>query len=219
MQPPPKGDPEFSILGPTNNEILGPNFSVYGWGPQNTANVVAYVGGLQCNAALQPHPNLSATNWEAIFTGVASESYVIRVTSSVGTAPAPPNTISVTVDANPGITIANPTPPMPMAVGDPATNPWDGWQVTGTYDTAKINRVVIYLTRRGISFWGGRGRIEQVATLDTSNGRWSCKLDFMSANDRGKGFLIHYLATRIGGGIVHGSIANFFDGPSADNDE
>jgi hypothetical protein len=213
MQPPPKGDPEFSILGPGNNEILGPNFSIYGWGPQSLTNVVAWLSSTQRTADLQPHPDRNATNWEAIFTGVASGSYAVKATSNVGTAPAPPTTVPVTVDANPGITIDPPTKPMPMGAGDPATNPWDGWQVAGSYDAAKISHVEIYLTRRGISFWGaGGGRIQGVATL-TTNGRWTCNLNFMPSINRGKNLLVHYVATRIGGGIVHGSITSFFDGP------
>jgi hypothetical protein len=217
MQPPPKGDPEFSILSPAAGTVFGPTFSVYGWGPQTLANVVAWAGGAQKTADLQPHPDMNSTNWEAIFTGMTTGSYGIYATSNNnGRTPASPNSVPVTVDAAPGIAIMSVTPPpQPMGVGAPDTNPWNGWKVEGTYDPAKINGVTIYLTRRGISFWKGLGggRIEQAATLTPGTGQWTCNLSFMPSNAVGKGLHVHYLASRVNGGTVHGSLPSFFDGP------
>ncbi|HSQ54882.1 MAG TPA: hypothetical protein VLM40_03980 [Gemmata sp.] len=219
MQPPPKGDPEFSILGPSSGDILGPDFSVYGWGPRSLTSVTAFVGSMNRDASLQLHTEASAMNWEAIYSGVASGNYQVYATcNNNGRYPAPPTTIPVTVDATPGITIDPPIKPGPLGAGGPQTNPWDGWKVTGTYDATKIKKVVIYLTRKGISFWlGGQGqrRNEKEATLNTNDGKWTCDLNFMWEGNRGNGFLAHYVATRKSDDkLVHGSIRSFFNGPA-----
>ena len=33
--------------------------------------------------------------------------------------------------------------------GDPQTNPWSGWKITGLYNPAVIKKVWIYLTHKG----------------------------------------------------------------------
>jgi hypothetical protein len=213
-KPPPKGDPDFEMFYPTLNEVLGPNFSVYGWGPQTLTTVSAYVGTTMQPALLQVHPADNAINWEAIFSSVAAGSYGVYATcNGGGQTPSSPRTVSV--EASPGITIENPIIPGPMEASGLQANPWQGYSVGGTYDSSKINGVTIYLTRGGISFWkfGTTQRIEQAATLNSGNGRWICNLDFMPAAHVGNGFLIHYVASRTTGGKVRGCLTSRFNGP------
>lgn len=210
----PIGDPDFTIDVPTNGSVLGPNFSVSGPGPQNMTNLVASVGTTTQTGTQQPN----STSWEAVFSNMASGTYAVSATSSAGTAPVPPTTITVTVNTDPGVTIGWPTPPAPMAAApDPQGNPWDGWKIAGTYDPTKVTEVWVYLTQCGANVNLGAGeKAWGKATLDSNGKSWSCGLNFVPMGYRGVGFLIHYNAHLVDNKtIVHGSLPSFFNGPPA----
>ena len=211
MQPPPKGDTPFSIDAPTNGSVLGPTFSVNGGGPANMTNINASVGGTT-RLAMQQMNNC----WEAIFSNMTPGTYAVSASSSAGSAT--PGAISVTVDGSPGITIGTVTPPpgpMKDAAGNPQTNPWAGWKVEGAYNPAMIKKVWIYLTHNGEDVKVSGNKAWGEATLGTNGpNMWSCDLSFVPPGFRGNGFLIHYNAHRLNDVIVHGTIPNFFNGPS-----
>ncbi len=212
MQPPPKGDPPFLIEAPTNGSILGPTFSVNGSGPPNMTNINATVGNSSQPAMQQPN-----NCWEAIFTGMASGTGV-AVSASSSAGGATPGGITVTIDADPGITIGTVTPPpgpMMDAAGAPQTNPWSGWKITGMYNPALIKKVWIYLTHKGEDVKVSGNKAWGEATLDSNGLKWSCDLGFVPPGFRGNGFLIHYNAHRLNDQIVHGTITTFFNGPPA----
>ena len=212
MQPPPKGDTPFSIDAPTNGSVLGPTFSVNGGGPANMTNINASVGGTSHPAMQQPN-----NCWEAIFTGMASGTGV-AVSASSSSGNATPGGIMVTIDADPGITIGTVTPPpgpMMDGAGDPQTNPWSGWKITGLYNPAVIKKVWIYLTHKGedVKVFGNTAWGEASLGANGTN-TWSRDLGFVPQGFRGNGFLIHYNAHRLNDVIVHGTIPNFFNGPN-----
>ena len=213
MQPPPKGDPVFSIDAPANGSVLGPTFSVNGGGPPNMTNISASVGGTS-----QPTMQQLNNCWEAIFSNMASGTYAVSASSSAGNAT--PGGISVTVDASPGILIGPPTPPPPGpmtdAAGGPQANPWIGWKITGSYNPAVIKKVWIYLTHQGADVKVSGNKAWGEATLGANGPNiWSCDLGFVPQGFRGNGFLIHYNAHRLDDVIVHGTITTFFNGPPA----
>ena len=211
MQPPPKGDPPFLIDAPTNGSVLGPTFSVNGSGPANMTNINATVGN-----SSQPTMQQPSGCWEAIFSNMATGTYAVSASSSAGNAT--PGGISVTVDASPGISIGTVTPPpgpMMDGAGDPQTNPWSGWKITGLYNPAVIKKVWIYLTHKGedVKVFGNTAWGEASLGANGTN-TWSRDLGFVPQGFRGNGFLIHYNAHRLNDVIVHGTIPNFFNGPN-----
>src|SRR5262245_13904854 len=211
------GDPNFTIDAPTNGTVLGPTFSVNGWGPQNMTNISASLNGSVGNTTQPATQEPNGFCWEAIFTGMASGSYTVTASSSAGTIPVAPVTINVNIDSSPGVTIGPLTPPQPtMGEAADPPNPWAGWKVEGSFDPAKFKSVFIYLTHRGVNVNVGAGeKAWGEATLDVGTRRWTCNLGFVPPGFRGKGFLIHYNAHRHDGQIIHGSLAAFFDGPPA----
>ena len=211
MQPPPTGDPDFLIDAPTNGSILGPTFSVNGSGPQNMTNINVSVGNASRGATQQ-----SNNCWEAIFSNMtSSQNVALLATSSSGNAT--PGGITVSIDADPGITIGTVTPPpgrMMDRGGDPQTNPWSGWKIQGMYNPAMIKKVWIYLTHKGEDVKVAGNKAGGEAALDPSGLKWSCDLGFVPQGYRGNGFLIHYNAHRLNDVIVHGTIPTFFNGPA-----
>lgn len=210
-----KGDPEFWIRQPVTDQILGPDFSVYGDCGPGMTGIVAHVGNLQRAATVSS----GGYCWEAIFTAADNLSgpYEIYATcNGGGRTPVAPNFVSVTVDASPGITIEEPVPIGPMAAASD-DNPWSRWQVGGTCDAAKFSEVGLEITQNGGVVWGGGGPGVPVSgTAQLNNGRWTCNLGFVPAGYRGRGFTIHYYATLKGTNNkkVCGSTRVSFNGPS-----
>jgi len=212
---PPKGDPEFAITSPTNGTSVGPTFSVTGVGPKNMQNLAAQVGAATMPAAQET----DGFSWEAVFFAMTAGTFNVSASYANGFVPQSPTTISVTVVGDPGIAIEEPTGPPMMATGGSTAgngnNPWDGWQVKGTYDPSKISEIHLFLTQRGQSAQVTAGRnATKLASINAMTKLWTCTLDFVPRNYRGQGFLVHYRAVQLHGGPdIYGTCVQPFTGP------